>query len=857
MPPEPKLIALKEAVRYIGRSSERGRLRRPPHNPFFLMVGAGVSFPAVPLAGGIIEDCRKERPDSREPDGHSPMQSYSWWLEQAFHNPDDRRVYLQEKIQGKPPSLANLRLAHVLLSRKITNLVVTTNFDDHLSRALTLFGEPHVVCDHPETLPKIDLGDDGLQIVHVHGTYWFYNCKNLVGQIEAEAMRSDTTPFTMRDFLGDLLINRSPVVVGYSGWESDVFMSALTARLRRDLPYNIYWFCYRRQEVDQLPAEVRLHDNVYFICPDPDEAQASSEESAIRVAVPTAKEKHGGEPERSVLSATAVFERFLADLDVDEPPLTADPLAFLAKQLEYNQPADEASAGPYSIGKVIERIRQAAELERNDRRRAREVTELLETLRASLRRARYAEALEEAGQLLGRQLSAAYKQEILAAVSTCADNLADTAQKLRGYELLIVFGDRPEDVAAAMVNQGIALWQLNRGEEALGTFEEIVRKFGESAESAVQRQVARALFNQGVALGGLRRSEEAIRVLGEVAHRFGDSSDPTLQEGVARALVNQGFWLGELNRGEDEIGVYDEVVRRFGDSPQPGLQEQVANALVNKGITLGQLKRDEEALSVCDEVVRRFGDSTQAAHQERVANALLNKAIRLGQLNRSEDEVAVYDEIVRRCGESPQPALQEVVGKALFNKGITLGQLNRHDEAGIAFDEVVRRFAGSSQPSLQAQAAKALFNKGIGLGQDGRNEEEMGIYDEIVRRFGDSSVLAVQERVAKALVNKGNALGQRNRDEEAIGACDEVVRRFGDSAQPSLQEQVAKALVNKGVLLGRLNRGAEAEAAAYDEVVRRLGDSARPSLHELVEQALAGKRALAEKPKADGGGPAT
>ena len=457
MPLEPKLIALKEAVRHIGRSCERGRVRRQPHSPFFLMAGAGVSFPPVPLALGIIEDCRKERPDSREPDGHGVMESYSWWLEQAFHSPDDRRIYLREKIEGKPPSLANLRLAHLLLSRKVTNLVVTTNFDDHLSRALTLFGEPHVVCDHPETLPKIDLTDSGLQIVHVHGTYWFYNCKNLVGEIAAEAKRSESSPFTMRDFLGDLLISRSPIVVGYSGWESDVFMSALMARLRRDLPYNIYWFCYRGQDPHQLPAEVKFHGNVYFICPDPDEepsraSETRPEEAGSRIAVPAATEKRAGEQERKVLSATTVFERFLADLDIDEPPLTADPLAFLAKQLEDNQPADEASAGPYSIGKVIERIRRAADLERNDRRREREVTEHIETLRAALRRARYAEALEEARQLLGLQLSPAYRQEALTAISTCADNLEDAAQQLRAYELLIAVGDRLEDVALALVN---------------------------------------------------------------------------------------------------------------------------------------------------------------------------------------------------------------------------------------------------------------------------------------------------------------------------------------------------------------------------------------------------------------------
>ena len=49
----------------------------------------------------------------------------------------------------------------------------------------------------------------------------------------------------------------------------------------------------------------------------------------------------------------------------------------------------------------------------------------------------------------------------------------------------------------------------------------------------------------------LDRSEEALGVYDEVVARYGDAPEPALREQVARALVNKGVTLGELDRSED------------------------------------------------------------------------------------------------------------------------------------------------------------------------------------------------------------------------------------------------------------------------------------------------------------------
>jgi hypothetical protein len=144
-----QLVGLESAVSEIhqacGPSADD-----PRRSPFFFIVGAGVSFPPVPLASSIIDHCRKLATDynrrGEEKEGHA-LDAYSHWFALAYPQARQRQQYLRELMQNKAISLANLRLAHLIGARKLTNLVVTTNFDDMLSRALRLFGHLPAICD--------------------------------------------------------------------------------------------------------------------------------------------------------------------------------------------------------------------------------------------------------------------------------------------------------------------------------------------------------------------------------------------------------------------------------------------------------------------------------------------------------------------------------------------------------------------------------------------------------------------------------------------------------------------------------------------------------------------------------------
>lgn len=424
-------IGLTDAATYIVNTSQR-------HNwPFFLMVGAGVSYPPVPLASQIVEACKTEYTSCKNPTGQSPMEEYSWWFQKAFHSPADRQLYLRSLIENRSISPANLRLAHVLLSKKLSNLLVTTNFDDFVSRSLTLFGEPHIVCDHPETIQRIDPEKKDLQIVHVHGSYWFYDCCNLEGELEARSRRSLRTGSSMADFLDRVLNNRSPVVLGYSGWEGDVFMTALKRRLRRPLAFNLYWFCYTRNAIQDLPSDLTDHPNVFFVVP---EITASVGDSRRTRSKRGAQNREPGSDDSTSeprLAASEVLDAIVASLGLDAPPLTRDPLAFFVEHLRRSLPAEDAiksSEDLYLIGKVIKRLARASQ-------NLNATEQKLELIRDAIRRSQYREAIGSASSISDAEIDEDQTFELIGMLLLAGSKLLDnSADEFAAYDRVISSG---------------------------------------------------------------------------------------------------------------------------------------------------------------------------------------------------------------------------------------------------------------------------------------------------------------------------------------------------------------------------------------------------------------------------------
>jgi tetratricopeptide (TPR) repeat protein len=78
-----------------------------------------------------------------------------------------------------------------------------------------------------------------------------------------------------------------------------------------------------------------------------------------------------------------------------------------------------------------------------------------------------------------------------------------------------------------------------------------------SAKDALPPQVAASLLNRGIALGSLKRNTDAIKVFDDVIARFNGATELALRKPVAIAMNNKGVLLSNLGHDEDAIKVYD------------------------------------------------------------------------------------------------------------------------------------------------------------------------------------------------------------------------------------------------------------------------------------------------------------
>jgi tetratricopeptide (TPR) repeat protein len=716
-------IDLKLAASEIKQAVTDARAEEKP-SPFFFVVGAGISSPPIPLASEIQEHCKElaaGRGRSDTLDSTSPADQYSHWFSEAFPQSAQRQRYLRELIQKQFISRANFRLAHLMLDRTVASLVVTTNFDDFLSRALSLFGTAHIVCDHPKTVERIDPQSDDIQIVHLHGSYWFYDCCNLTGEMARRAQPSTTSSKTMAQLLDTVFWSHSPLVLGYSGWDGDVFMSALKRRLTSGLATNLYWFCYDRASARRLQDALKDFDTESVVLVTPPERKAAGPRDQKALSPGLTQEVDAREP---ALPATAVLDELIQAFKLEPPKLTLDPLGFFAKQLRDALLGDpnELANDVYSIQSVIDRVERANQLQAAKPKNAIETA--LEEMRDARRRSDFGGAVRTVKALPLDELKEDQLREIFTVMMDAGRGLEDVSpENLESYSLAASIGDRlihadgtaaPEvlnGIALALRFTALALERLDRATEALPVFDEVVQRFGDTQELWLRTQAAIALRSKGVTLAKLWRQQEAIAVFDEVVSRFGKAQELGIREQTAMALRSRALALATLGRHEESMRSFDEVVGQFGNAPEVALRAQAAMAMVDLGRVLGRRAHNEDAIVVFDSVDAQFGSDAKVAIQAQVATALNQKGSILRLLERPEQAIAVFDNVLLRFGNAAEAGIREEAAQALLSKGATLDGLNRHAEAVNVYHELIERFGGATENVFRDLVGDAEFFK--------------------------------------------------------------------------------------------------------------------------------------------------
>ncbi|MGD2216438.1 MAG: tetratricopeptide repeat protein [Gemmatimonadales bacterium] len=261
----------------------------------------------------------------------------------------------------------------------------------------------------------------------------------------------------------------------------------------------------------------------------------------------------------------------------------------------------------------------------------------LDRVQQAVRRARFRDAISAASAVPATELRHEQISQLMDAMLAAAAGLSDgSIDELAAYDLIVRLGDRiPRDdvyrpavdlrVNAALFNKGVVLAQMGRADEAIGVYDDLVRRTGGSRLLGLRENAVRALFNKGASLANLHRHEEAVGVYDELIGAFSSEPGPGMSEAVGKAMVNKGIALAELDRLPEAVGVLDEVVKRWSESKDPILRARVARALLNKAAAMIQMGQEGVALRVYETIEKLYGRDKAPNVREQVAVARVRK----------------------------------------------------------------------------------------------------------------------------------------------------------------------------------------------------------------------------------------
>lgn len=151
-------------------------------------------------------------------------------------------------------------------------------------------------------------------------SYWFEQAyKNKIHRQQyLKSIMNDSRVSMSNLLLAQILKTKSPIVIGYSGWEDDVIMSKLRERLAyAALPYKLIWFCYSGNDYEKLPGWLKENEEVVFVLPETKKDMRSEIENRI-----------DDKGEDAALPAEDVLSALIAKFGFEPPNLFSNPIQY-------------------------------------------------------------------------------------------------------------------------------------------------------------------------------------------------------------------------------------------------------------------------------------------------------------------------------------------------------------------------------------------------------------------------------------------------------------------------------------------------------------------------------------------------
>ncbi|NQX27469.1 tetratricopeptide repeat protein [Microbacteriaceae bacterium VKM Ac-2854] len=215
------------------------------------------------------------------------------------------------------------------------------------------------------------------------------------------------------------------------------------------------------------------------------------------------------------------------------------------------------------------------------------------------------------------------------AASDAGDHIAAIAE----FNSIIDAHPMPEDrelrqrVCDAMVRTGYSLGRLKRWSESVAHHHTMLAQFGTDIDTTIEKDIALALSNLANAFDHLDRHEEEIDAYEQILARWSDSPIPELIGRCARAAWIKGFTEASLGRSADAERSYRRGMRYLA-AEETATRVEACKSAVNLAIFLRKRSRSDDAAIVAERAIAALlgAEGDAAAEQRTKARMALARA---------------------------------------------------------------------------------------------------------------------------------------------------------------------------------------------------------------------------------------
>ena len=208
-----------------------------------------------------------------------------------------------------------------------------------------------------------------------------------------------------------------------------------------------------------------------------------------------------------------------------------------------------------------------------------------------------------------------------------------------------------EKVEKALVKKAELLYKLERFEDVLPAYNDVISFFDDSDKEHLKEAVAKAVINRVAVLNKLDREDDLLPALDEVIDRFENSSVSEYYEHASIAMLQKSRLL-EGESPEVLLSLYNDIVDRLRNASNPKIKNQVDEIFVSRFDILSEDGSDNELLDAVEDLIERFKGSQM--HTGQLEQAMYKRAEILENLNRDEEALEAYSEFLEKFGKTKE-----------------------------------------------------------------------------------------------------------------------------------------------------------------------------------------------------------